>query len=254
VVKPPGLAAGAKGRRSPFIVHGGPQSSLQNQWNWRWNAQAVRRPRLRCGAHRLPRLARLRPGVHGFHQPALGRWSARRPQEGPGRGAEKYQWLDGKRACSLGASYGGYMQNWIQSHWADGFRCIVNHAGIFDTRSMYYTTEELWFTEWEFGGPYFDNPEMHERFNPANYVKGLAYAHAGDPRGEGLPRTLHPGHRDLHHAAAAWHRKPLRGVPRRGALDPEAGEQQLLVRTVLDWLDARHEVRAYGSTACCTRL
>ena len=63
------------------------------------------------------------------------------------------------------------MQNWIAGNWPDGFRCIVNHAGIFDTRSMYYTTEELWFTEWENGGPYYDKPEIHERFNPANYVK-----------------------------------------------------------------------------------
>ncbi len=62
------------------------------------------------------------------------------------------------------------MQNWIAGKWPDGFRCIVNHAGIFDTRLMYYTTEELWFTEWENGGPYFKTPEIHERFNPANYV------------------------------------------------------------------------------------
>ena len=49
------------------------------------------------------------------------------------------------------------MQNWIAGNWPDGFRCIVNHDGIFDTRSMYYTTEELWFTEWENGGPYYDS-------------------------------------------------------------------------------------------------
>jgi dipeptidyl aminopeptidase/acylaminoacyl peptidase len=62
------------------------------------------------------------------------------------------------------------MQNWIAGNWPDGFRCIVNHAGIFDTRAMYYSTEELWFNEWENGGPYFEKPEIHERFNPANYV------------------------------------------------------------------------------------
>ncbi len=72
-----------------------------------------------------------------------------------------------QRACSLGASYGGYMQNWIAGNWSDGFKCIVNHAGIFDTRSMYYTTEELWFTEWENGGPYYKTAEIHERFNPS---------------------------------------------------------------------------------------
>ena len=80
------------------------------------------------------------------------------------------QWLDGQRACSLGASYGGFMQNWIAGHWAERFKCIVNHAGIFDTRSMYYTTEELWFSEWENGGTYYDVPQNHEAFNPAASV------------------------------------------------------------------------------------
>jgi dipeptidyl aminopeptidase/acylaminoacyl peptidase len=62
------------------------------------------------------------------------------------------------------------MMNWIAGHWPDRFKCIVNHAGIFDTRSMYYTTEELWFTEWENGGPYFSNPAKHEQFNPASFL------------------------------------------------------------------------------------
>ena len=92
-------------------------------------------------------------------------------QKGLAATLQKFPWLDGNRACSLGASYGGYMQNWIAGQWPDGFRCIVNHAGIFDTRSMYYTTEELWFTEWENGGPYYKTPEIHERFNPASHVE-----------------------------------------------------------------------------------
>jgi dipeptidyl aminopeptidase/acylaminoacyl peptidase len=62
------------------------------------------------------------------------------------------------------------MQNWIAGQWPDRFRCIVNHAGIFDTRSMYYTTEELWFTEWENGGPYYKTPDIHEKFNPSAHV------------------------------------------------------------------------------------
>jgi dipeptidyl aminopeptidase/acylaminoacyl peptidase len=62
------------------------------------------------------------------------------------------------------------MQNWIEGNWPSGFRCIVNHAGIFDARSMYFTTEELWFVEWNNGGPYYDAVESHERFNPVNYL------------------------------------------------------------------------------------
>ena len=68
------------------------------------------------------------------------------------------------------------MINWIAGTWAgDGdaegpFRCLVNHDGIFDQRMMYYSTEELWFPEWEHGGPYYQNPEGHERHNPMHHV------------------------------------------------------------------------------------
>jgi dipeptidyl aminopeptidase/acylaminoacyl peptidase len=151
----------AAGQRYPvaFIVHGGPQSSYANNWSYRWN------PEIFAGAGYgvvfidFPRLAGLRPGVHRLDQPRLGRQAARGPPEGLAAATEKFSWLDGGRACALGGSYGGYMMNWIAGNWPDRFRCLVNHAGLFDHRSMYYTTEELWFPEWDHGGPYYENPE-----------------------------------------------------------------------------------------------
>jgi dipeptidyl aminopeptidase/acylaminoacyl peptidase len=83
----------------------------------------------------------------------------------------KYEWLDGERACSLGASYGGFMQNWIAGNWPDRFRCLVNHAGIFDERMMYYSTEELWFPEHDKAGTPFEKPENYEKHNPALHVQ-----------------------------------------------------------------------------------
>jgi dipeptidyl aminopeptidase/acylaminoacyl peptidase len=62
------------------------------------------------------------------------------------------------------------MMNWIQGNWPDRFRCIVNHDGVFDARMMYYSTEELWFEEWENGGPQYSNPQAYEQFNPVNFV------------------------------------------------------------------------------------
>ena len=62
------------------------------------------------------------------------------------------------------------MVNWIAGNWPDRFDCLVNHDGVFDQRMMAYTTEELWFVEWEQGGPYYTNPDSHEKHNPANYV------------------------------------------------------------------------------------
>ncbi len=169
LVNPPGFS---KDGRYPiaFIVHGGPQVSFGNQWNWRWNAQAY--------AARGYGVVFIdfhgSPGYGQAFTDSISQHWGDRPfedlQKGLAAAVAKYPWLDGSRACSLGASYGGYMQNWIAGNWPDGFKCIVNHAGIFDTRSMYYTTEELWFTEWENGGPYYQTTEVHERFNPANFV------------------------------------------------------------------------------------
>jgi dipeptidyl aminopeptidase/acylaminoacyl peptidase len=62
------------------------------------------------------------------------------------------------------------MINWIAGNWPDRFKCLVNHDGLFDMRSMYYATEELWFPEWDQNGPYYENPQGHEKFNPANFV------------------------------------------------------------------------------------
>jgi dipeptidyl aminopeptidase/acylaminoacyl peptidase len=62
------------------------------------------------------------------------------------------------------------MVNWIASQWPDGFKCLVNHDGVFDNRMMYYATEELWFSEWEHMGPYFEQQPRHELHNPVNHV------------------------------------------------------------------------------------
>ncbi|MFX5793889.1 prolyl oligopeptidase family serine peptidase, partial [Acinetobacter baumannii] len=72
---------------------------------------------------------------------------------------DKFAWLDADKACALGASYGGYIMNWIEGNWPERFKCIVQHDGVFDARAMAYETEELWFDEWEHGGhPYYEDP------------------------------------------------------------------------------------------------
>ena len=83
----------------------------------------------------------------------------------------KYSFLNGDRACALGASYGGYMAYWIAGNWSQPWKCIVAHDGVFDSRMMGYSTEELWFDEWENKGTAYDNPEAYERFNPIDHVK-----------------------------------------------------------------------------------
>jgi dipeptidyl aminopeptidase/acylaminoacyl peptidase len=169
VVKPSDFK---KDRKYPlaFLVHGGPQGSFGNAWSYRWN------PQVWAGAG----YAVVMVDFHGstgygqaFTDSISGDWGGK-PLEDLKAGLEaalkQNPWIDGDRACALGGSYGGFMMNWIEGVWPDRFKCIVSHDGIFDHRAMYYSTEELWFTEHEFGGPEFENPANYTKFNPVDHV------------------------------------------------------------------------------------
>ncbi|MDJ0911405.1 MAG: S9 family peptidase [Woeseiaceae bacterium] len=169
VVKPAGFERG-ESYPVAFLIHGGPQGSFSNNFHYRWNPQTY------AGQG----FAAVMIDFHGstgygqeFTDSISGDWGGKPLEDlqlGLAAALEQYDFLDGDRVCALGASYGGYMINWIASQWPDRFRCLVNHDGVFDNRSMYFTTEELWFPEWEHGGPYYLNPEGHEEQNPALYV------------------------------------------------------------------------------------
>lgn len=169
VVKPAGFEAGEK-YPIAFLIHGGPQGSFSNHFHYRWNPQTY------AGQG----FAAVFIDFHGstgygqdFTDSISGDWGGAPLvdlQLGLEAALDKYDFLDGDKACALGASYGGFMINWIAGNWPERFDCLVNHDGVFDQRMMYYTTEELWFPEWENDGPYFANPEAYENHNPANYV------------------------------------------------------------------------------------
>ena len=168
-VKPAGLAAGAKVPMA-FLIHGGPQGSFGNGWSYRWN------PALFAGAGYGVVMVDFH-GSTGYGQAftdAINRDWGGKPLEdlklGFAAATAKYGWLDGQKACAAGGSYGGYMTNWIAGNWPDGFKCLVTHAGVFDARGMAYETEELWFDEWEHGGPYHQDPTAYEKWNPVNHV------------------------------------------------------------------------------------
>jgi len=169
-VKPAGLAEGVKAPVA-FMVHGGPQGSSNNSWSYRWN------PALFAGAG-YGLVAVDFHGSTGYGQGFTdairnnwGGWPLEDLKKGLDAATAKFTWLDGNNACALGASYGGYMMNWIEGNWPDRFKCIVQHDGVFDARAMAYETEELWFDEWEHGGhPYYEDPAAFEKWNPVNYV------------------------------------------------------------------------------------
>jgi dipeptidyl aminopeptidase/acylaminoacyl peptidase len=169
VVKPVGFDP-AKTYPVAFLIHGGPQGSFGNMFHYRWNPQTY------AGKG----YAVVMIDFHGstgygqaFTDAIQKDWGGKPLQDlklGWAAAQKKYPWLDTEHACALGASYGGFMINWIAGQWPDGFSCLVNHDGVFDQRAMYFATEELWFPEWEQGGTPWDDPAQYEAHNPVRFV------------------------------------------------------------------------------------
>lgn len=171
VVKPVGYQAGGK-YPVAFIIHGGPQGAMTNDFHYRWNPQTY------AGQG----FAVVTINFHGstgygqkFTDAISGDWGGAPLEDlklGWAAALDKYRFLDGDRACALGASYGGFMAYWIAGVWNEPWKCIVAHDGVFDSRMMSYSTEELWFDEWEHNGKtQYEDPAAYEKFNPVNHVK-----------------------------------------------------------------------------------
>ncbi|MBC7988312.1 MAG: S9 family peptidase [Luteimonas sp.] len=170
VVKPWNYVAGQK-YPVAFLIHGGPQGSFGNGWSYRWNPQTY------AGQGYAVVMIDFH-GSTGYGQAftdAISQHWGDRPledlQKGWAAALKQYDFLDGDKACALGASYGGYMVNWMAGNWNTAWKCLVSHDGVFDQRMMGYATEELWFTEWENGGTPYANPKGYEKYNPVNHVK-----------------------------------------------------------------------------------
>ena len=154
-----------------FLIHGGPQGSFGNSFHYRWNPQA----------YAGDGYAVVMVDFHGsvgygqdFCDSIRGDWGGKPLvdlKKGLAAAQDRYPWMDGERVGALGASFGGFMINWIAGNWPDRFLCLINHDGNLDERIAYYDTEELWFPEWDHLGTPWDNPEGYEKHNPVNYVK-----------------------------------------------------------------------------------
>lgn len=171
LLKPPGFE---QGRRYPLIllIHGGPQGAWHDNFHYRWNAQMFASPGYVVAMINFH-------GSTGYGQDFTdsisGDWGGK-PYQDIMRGLDHlcthYEYIDKTRVAAAGASYGGYMINWIEGH-TDRFQCLISHAGVFDLRSMYGGTEELWFPEWEFRGTPWTNPEQYEKWSPSFYVQNF---------------------------------------------------------------------------------
>lgn len=171
VIKPPGFD---ESKKYPmiYLIHGGPQGMWSNQFHYRWNAQMFAAPgyvAVMVNPH----------GSKGYGQPfcdAVSKDWGGLPYEDLMKGlevaCEQFPFIDCERMGAAGASYGGYMVNWIAVH-DHPFKAFVSHNGVYNMPSMYGATEELWFPEWEFGGTYYENPELYEKWSPHRLAKNL---------------------------------------------------------------------------------
>jgi dipeptidyl aminopeptidase/acylaminoacyl peptidase len=167
-LEPAGFEPGKK-HSLVYLIHGGPQGSWLDHFHYRWNAQMY------AGAGHAVAMVDFH-GSTGYGQAftdSINRDWGGKPYEDLMKGLdhvlESHDWLDPERVCAAGASYGGYMINWIEGQ-TDRFRCLVNHDGLFSLRGMYYSTEELWFPEWDMGGPPWEADDMYRKWSPETYV------------------------------------------------------------------------------------
>ncbi|OAV94273.1 hypothetical protein PTTG_07437 [Puccinia triticina 1-1 BBBD Race 1] len=173
LIRPPGFVAD-QGQKWPmmFLIHGGPQGAWDKAWSLRWNPN--------CFAAAGYITAMINPtGSTGYGQKFTDSikqdWGGK-PYKDLVAGYEyllkTYPEIDGSRTAALGASYGGYMVNWLMGHNEAplGFKAFVSHDGIFNTVQTAYSTDELYFPEHDQGGTPVQAREHYEACNPMNHV------------------------------------------------------------------------------------
>jgi dipeptidyl aminopeptidase/acylaminoacyl peptidase len=172
MIKPPGFDPNKK-YPLKFLLHGGPQGAWGNSWSYRWNAELF----AATGNYVAVMI-----NFHGstgygqkFTDSISGDWGGK-PYVDLMKGLDfvekTYPFVDKNREAALGASYGGYMANWLLGH-TNRFKCIVSHDGMFNAESAYGTTEELWFANWEFGGPPWKKRDVYRKWSPHEYAQNF---------------------------------------------------------------------------------
>ena len=234
LIKPPGFNPSKK-YPAIVLIHGGPQGAWSDSWSYRWNPQPF-------AARGYVILMPNPRGSAGFGQQFIEQISrdwAGRVYTDIMNGVDKLAsmpFVDASRLGAAGGSYGGYMVNWILGH-TNRFKALVSHAGIFNFESMAGVTEEQWFTDWEFGGPYWEHPEDYEKWSPHRFVKNFA-----------TPTLVSHGELDYRvpvgEGLQLFTALQRRGVPSRLLYYPDEGHwvlkpqnSRLWFQTVGDWFD-----------------
>ncbi len=241
LVKPPNFDASKK-YPVKFLIHGGPQGAWGDDWSYRWNPELFASPTSLTPNGYVVIMINFH-GSTGYGQKFIdainGDWGGA-PFEDLMKGLDyaeqHYGFIDKDRECALGASYGGYMANWMLGH-TDRFKCIVSHDGMFNAESAWGTTEELWFNNWEFKGTPYDNRALYQKFSPHQYAKNFK-----------TPTLVVHGQRDyrldVSEGFQLFTTLQMEGVPSKMLYFPDEGHwvlkpqnSRLWYKTVNDWVD-----------------
>jgi dipeptidyl aminopeptidase/acylaminoacyl peptidase len=236
MVKPPKFDPNKK-YPLKFLIHGGPQGAWGNEWTYRWNAELF----AATGDYVVVMI-----NFHGstgygqkFTDSISGDWGGK-PYVDLMKGLDyvekTYPFIDKNREAALGASYGGYMANWLLGH-TDRFKCIVSHDGTFNAESAYGTTEELWFMNWEFGGPPWKKRDVYRKWSPHEYAQNFK-----------TPTLVVHGQNDyrldVSHGFDLFTTLQVLKVPSKMLYFPDEGHwvlkpqnSRLWYKTVNDWVD-----------------
>ena len=238
IVRPPNFNPG---RKYPLVVliHGGPQGAWNDNWGYRWN------PQIYANNGYVVFMPNPR-GSTGYGQKFVaeisGDWGGKvftDISNGVAM-ASSLPYVDKTRIGAAGASYGGYMINWIEGHNNDPrfrYKVLVSHDGVYNLEAMYGVTEELWFPEWEFKGTPWANPAMYERWSPHKFVQNfktpvLIITNTLDyrvPEGEGLQFFTAVQRMGVE--------SKLVDFPDEGHWVTKPANSAFWHKTVLDWLD-----------------
>jgi dipeptidyl aminopeptidase/acylaminoacyl peptidase len=247
LIKPPGFDP-VKKYPLKFLIHGGPQGAWGDSWSYRWNAELF--------AANGYVVVMINPrGSIGYGQAFVdgvnGDWGGKPFTDlmtGLDYAEQHFPFIDKSRECALGASYGGYMANWILGH-TNRFKCIVSHDGMFDAESAFGSTEEAWFNIWEFKGnpwDYYGKPDSENPFrkwspslSAKNFKTPTLVIHSQ------LDYRL-----DVSEGFQLFDTLQLLKVPSKMLYFPDEGHwvlkpqnSQLWYKTVNDWVDEWTKVR-----------
>ncbi len=231
VVLPPNFDPNKK-YPSIFFCEGGPQSPVSQFFSYRWNFRLM-------ASQGYVVIAPNRRGLPGFGT----EWNAQISGDYGGQNMKDYMsaaeymkqqpYIDGDKMGAVGASYGGYSVYWLAGNHNNTFACFLAHAGIFNLEAQYLETEELWFTQWDLGGPCWEKDnavamKTYNEANPKNFVQNW-----------NTPIMITAGELDYRivftQACQAFDAAQIRGIPSRMLLFPEENHWILKPQNALMW-------------------